>query len=162
MTCGNCRLAVGRVRPTGGLEACASMSGRELSLRRRVKSGRRRFAVGRLWFGLGWRRRFWNWTGPFWFSHLTRAIRARRGRRRRAGRRQRGKFAHPRMFLHFDRHRRHRMSLPIFLHTNADDDHEHGEGDDAFFFRGKNEEVHRRRLAEIASPPRFTCTDWKW
>jgi len=35
------------------------------------------------------------------------------------------------------------MPLAVFFHANADEDHGHDEGNDAFFFGGKDEEIHR-------------------
>lgn len=50
------------------------------------------------------------------------------------------------MFLHFDRDGRDGMPFAVFFDADADEDHEHDEGDDAFFFGGENEEVHGRGL----------------
>jgi hypothetical protein len=47
------------------------------------------------------------------------------------------------MFLDFHRNWGNGMLFSVFLHSNADEDHECNEGHDAFFFRGEDEEVHR-------------------
>ncbi len=38
------------------------------------------------------------------------------------------------------------MSLAVFLHAHADEDHEHDKSDDAFLFRGENEQLHSRLI----------------
>ena len=48
------------------------------------------------------------------------------------------------MLLPFDRYRRRRMALAVFLNADAEEDHEHNERDDALLFRSENEEVHER------------------
>jgi hypothetical protein len=48
------------------------------------------------------------------------------------------------------------MASAIFLYANADEDHEHDEGDDALFFWGESEKAHRCVLAELVPPARLT------
>ena len=46
------------------------------------------------------------------------------------------------MLLYFDGNGRGRMAFAVFLHADANENHQHDKRDNAFLFRCKNEKVH--------------------
>jgi hypothetical protein len=57
------------------------------------------------------------------------------------------------MLLHFDWNWQDGMTFAVFLYADADQNHEHDEGNDALFFRSKDEEVHSRAILRNITPP---------
>jgi hypothetical protein len=57
------------------------------------------------------------------------------------------------MLLHFGWNWRDGMTFAVFFNADSHEDHKHDEGNDAFFFRSKDEEVHSRALLRNITPP---------